>query len=204
MERWDARTGVERDEGKLVRRCLVGDQEACADLVQGYARMVGTVIWRATGDDGMVEDLAQDTFLRVFRGLTYFDARAKLSTWIYTIAHRVAIDHLRKLGRVREEPDELLRTALPASGVLDPEAAATREEIDRLVRDGLAQLPDKYRLPLVYAAIDGLDYETIGTMLGVPLGTVKTLVFRGKRMLKDRILATLAAHTAGNEVSDAL
>jgi RNA polymerase sigma-70 factor (ECF subfamily) len=204
MERWGARTGVERDEGKLVQRCLAGDQEACTDLVQGYARMVGTVIWRATGDDGMVEDLAQDTFLRVFRGLAYFDARAKLSTWIYTIAHRVAIDHLRKLGRVREEPDELLRTALPASGVLDPEATATREEIDRLVRDGLAQLPDKYRLPLVYAAIDGLDYETIGVMLGVPPGTVKTLVFRGKRMLKDRILATLAAHTAGNEVSDAL
>ena len=195
---------MERDEGKLVRRCLAGDQEACADLVQGYARMVGTVIWRATGDDGMVEDLAQDTFLRVFRGLPYFDARAKLSTWIYTIAHRVAIDHLRKLGREREEPDELLRSALPASGVLDPEAAATREEIDRLVRDGLAQLPDKYRLPLVYAAIDGLDYETIGTMLGVPPGAVKTLVFRGKRMLKDRIVSTLAARTAGNEVSDAL
>ena len=118
-------------------------------------RMVGTVIWRATGDDGVVEDLAQETFLRVFRGLPYFDARAKLSTWIYTIAHRVVIDHLRKLGRPPEEPDGLLRDPLPASGVIDPEAAATSEEIDRFVRDGLAQLPEKYRLPLVYAAIDG-------------------------------------------------
>ena len=195
---------MERDEGKLVRRCLAGDQDACADLVQGYARIVGTVIWRATGDDGVVEDLAQETFLRVFRGLPYFDARAKLSTWIYTIAHRVAIDHIRKLGRAREEPDGLLLDPLPASSVLDPEAAATREEIDRLVRDGLAQLPDKYRLPLVYAAIDGLDYETIGTMLGVPPGTVKTLVFRAKRLLKDWIVSTLATRTAGNEVSDAL
>ena len=204
MERWGARTGVERDERRLVQRCLAGDQEACAELAQGYARMVGTVIWRATGDDGIVEDLAQETFLRVFRGLPYFDARAKLSTWIYTIAHRVAIDHLRKLGRVREEADEHLPDELPASGVLDPEAAAAREEVDRLVRDGLAQLPDKYRLPLVYAAIDGLDYETIGVMLGVPPGTVKTLVFRGKRMLKDWIVAALTAHRPGNEVSDAL
>jgi len=96
------------------------------------------------------------------------------------------------------------RDPLPASGVIDPEAAATSEEIDRFVRDGLAQLPEKYRLPLVYAAIDGLDYETIGTMLGVPLGTVKTLVFRGKRLLKDRIVSMLAARTGGNEVSDAL
>ena len=91
-----------RDEGNLVRRCLAGDQEACADLVQGYARMVGTVIWRATGDHDAVEDLAQETFLRVFRGLPHFDARAKLSTWIYTIAHRVAIDHLRKMSGTRE------------------------------------------------------------------------------------------------------
>jgi len=204
MERWGARTGVERDERRLVQRCLAEDQEACAELAQGYARMVGTVIWRATGDDGIVEDLAQETFLRIFRGLPYFDARAKLSTWIYTIAHRVAIDHLRKLGRVREEADEHLPDELPASGVLDPEAAAAREEVDRLVRDGLAQLPDKYRLPLVYAAIDGLDYETIGVMLGVPPGTVKTLVFRGKRMLKDWIVAALTAHRPGNEVSDAL
>jgi RNA polymerase sigma-70 factor (ECF subfamily) len=204
MERWGARTEVDRDEGELVRRCLAGDQDACTDLVQGYARMVGTVIWRATGDDGVVEDLAQETFLGVFRGLPHFDARAKLSTWIYTIAHRVVIDHLRKLGRPPEEPDRLLRDSLPASGVIDPEAAATREEIDRLVRDGLARVPEKYRLPLVYAAIDGLDYETIGTMLGVPPGTVKTLVFRGKRLLKDRIVSMLAARTAGNEVSDAL
>ena len=62
--------------------------------------MVGTVIWRATGNHDTVEDLAQETFLRVFRGLGYFDARSKLSTWIYTIAHRVAIDHARQ-HRVR-------------------------------------------------------------------------------------------------------
>ena len=93
---------MDRDERELVRRCLDGNQDACASLVQEYAQMVGTVIWRATGDHAVVEDLAQETFLRVFRGLPYFDARAKLSTWIYTIAHRVAIDHLRQ---VRLKPD---------------------------------------------------------------------------------------------------
>ena len=182
---------MEGDEGNLVRRCLSGDQEACADLVGRHARMVGTVIWRATGDGGVVEDLAQETFLRVFRGLPYFDARAKVSTWIYTIAHRVALDHLRKLGRAR---DEQMSEAWPTPVIVDPEMAATREEIDRLVRKGLSELPERYRLPLVYAAIDELDYETIATMLGIPLGTVKTLVFRGKQMLKERIVATLAAH----------
>ena len=62
-----------------------------------------------------------------------------------------------------------------------------------LVHDGLAQLPVKYRLPVVYAAIDGLDYPSIATMLGVPLGTVKTLIFRGKRMLREEISRRLTA-----------
>ena len=60
-------------------------------LVEAYARMVGTVIWRATGRRDVIEDLTQETFLRVFRALDYFDSRARLSTWIYTIAHNVAI-----------------------------------------------------------------------------------------------------------------
>jgi RNA polymerase sigma-70 factor, ECF subfamily len=149
--------------------------------------MVGTVIWRATGDQNAVDDLAQETFLRVFRALHYFDARARLSTWIYTIAHRVAIDHLRKAGRWREEPLESDDISLLKAVSTSPEAMVARKEIDELVRDGLAKIPEKYRIALVYAAIEGLDYPTIAAMLGVPIGTVKTLVFRGKRMLKEQI-----------------
>jgi RNA polymerase sigma-70 factor (ECF subfamily) len=179
---------VERDEKDLVRRCLAGDQQACADLVEIYARMVGTVIWRATGDQEVVEDLSQETFLRMFRALVYFDARARLSTWIYTIAHRVAIDHLRKGGSrqrfdLENEPlDQIARSREP-----NPEAALARREIDTLVQKGLAEIPDKYRIPLLYAAIEGLDYPTIAAMLDLPLGTVKTLIFRGKQMLKERV-----------------
>ena len=91
--------------------------------------MVGTVIWRATGDHDVVEDLAQETFLRVFRGLPYFDQRAKLSTWIYTIAHRVAIDHRRQTGRRSADANEAaLRIDDQPSSGLNPELAATRSE----------------------------------------------------------------------------
>ena len=186
-------------ERELVKQCLAGDQNACTTLVDAYSRMVGTVIWRATGNADAVEDLAQETFLRVFRALAYFDARARLSTWIYTIAHRVAIDHLRKTGRWREEPfvvarnecDSAVMETFQGSGSLDPEAAFSRGETERLVHDGLAKLPDRHRLALMYSAIDGLDYATIAAMLGVPVGTVKTFVFRGKRMLKGYILDAL-------------
>lgn len=186
------------DDRRLVRRCLKADQDACTELVDQFVRMVGTVIWRATGDQRTVEDLTQETFLRVFRGLPYFDGRARLSTWIFTIAHRVAVDHLRQAGRWRDEfaanDANALLARMPAD-TLDPEARVAREELDYLVREQLAELPDKYRLPVLYAAIEGLDHDTIGAMLGVQPGTVKTLVFRGKQRLKQRMTAALNARS---------
>jgi len=183
---------LDRDERQLVRRCLGRDEDACAQLVEAHARMVGTVIWRATGDHNVVDDLAQETFLRVFRGLPYFDRRAKLSTWIYTIAHRVAIDHRRQTA-LRPEGSNEANVGFenqPSSGP-DPELAASRNELDRIIYEQLGRLPDKYRLPLVYAAIDELDHGTIARMLKVRRGTVKTLVFRGRRLLKERVDAVL-------------
>lgn len=194
---------MEHDERALAARCLAGDQAACTTLVDTYARMVGTVIWRVTGRPDDVEDLTQETFLRVFRALPYFDARARMSTWIYTIAHRVTIDHLRRTGRWREEPLTAgARDGGPepadalVSGGLDPEALLARECDERLVHDALAELPAKYRLPLVYSAIAGLDHATIGSMLGLPAGTVKTHVFRGKQMLKSAIMKRVAPSDA--------
>ena len=185
---------MDRDDQQLVDACLTGDQAACRELVDRYARMIGTVIWRASGDPTVVEDLTQETFLRAFKALRYFDARARLSTWIYTIAHNVAIDHLRRTPGARLESlvwrtdeDDEVRQREVESTVPDPEAQLSSAESERLVRDALAALPIKYRVPLVYAAIDGLDYPAIARMLGVPLGTVKTLIFRGKRMLKEHI-----------------
>lgn len=192
------------EEQRLIARCLAGDQQACAELVRLHSRVVGTVIWRASGDAGAVEDLAQETFLRAFRALPLFEGEAKLSTWLCTIAHRVAIDHVRKAARKKERPlpeslddqEALFERRRDASD--DSEALISRDEAERLVHVHLAGLPEKYRLPLVYAAIDGLDYATIGAMLNAPVGTVKTLVFRAKQMLKANIAATLAAQQVGH------
>jgi RNA polymerase sigma-70 factor (ECF subfamily) len=184
---------VDPDERELVRQCLLQDQESCARLVDTYASMVGTVVWRATGRQDLVEDLAQETFLRVFRGLRYFDARSRLSTWIYTIAHRVAIDHLRQVRLKLDRKPEGFRQ--PGRETSDPETAAAQGELDAIVRAQLDALPDKYRLPLMYATLEELDYQTIAAMLKVKPGTVKTLVFRGRQLLKARVEAVLARRT---------
>lgn len=205
---------MDHDERELVWQCLDGNQDACASLVQEYAQMVGTVIWRATGDQASVEDLAQETFLRVFRGLRYFDARSKLSTWIYTIAHRVAIDHLRQV-RLKADTTNVANTKNVAnitnvvSGLSrtmvaperNPETAAAHNELDRIVRGELEALPEKYRLPLVYATLDELDYQTIAAMLKVKPGTVKTLVFRARQLLRERVQSVLARPREGTHAT---
>jgi len=158
---------------------------ACAELVARHGRMVGSIILRTLGRRVDVEDLVQETFLRVFRYLPEFEGRAKLSTWICTVAQRVAVDELRRRQRtIATAPAELAEQVPAEDDVL---RATEQHERDALLRAAVAALPDKYRLPLVYASIDGLDYETIGAMLGMPVGTVKTNVFRGKQRLREQL-----------------
>jgi len=193
---------VDGEERRLVQRCLAGDEAACAELVRIHSRVIGTIIWRATGDGGIVEDLAQETFLRAFRALPLFEGDAKLSTWLCTIAHRVAIDHVRKTARLRESSLSVFEDEQAAlleghhEPVHDPEALLSKAEAEHLIRPHVNELPDKYRLPLMYATVEGLDYATIGAMLNVPVGTVKTLVFRAKQRLKMNIAAAMESGPA--------
>jgi RNA polymerase sigma-70 factor, ECF subfamily len=180
---------VDAIELDRIGRCARGEAAACAELVAQHGRMVGTIILRTLGRREQVEDLVQETFLRVFRYLPEFEGRSKLSTWICTVAQRVAVDELRR--RQRTPPTAAAQEAdeLPATD--DVHEAVAQAESDRLVRAALAALPDRYRLPLLYATIEGLDYDTIATMLGLPVGTVKTHVFRGKQMLRERLLKVM-------------
>jgi RNA polymerase sigma-70 factor (ECF subfamily) len=168
-----------------LKRCAAGEPAACRQLVERHSRVVGSVILRALGRPDGVEDLVQETFLKVFRALPEYEGRAKLSTWMCTIAHRVAMDELRRRQRQPalvpgEDFDE---PADPQDLTADLEG----EERDALVHRALAALPDKYRLPLVYSAIDELDHETIAFMLSLPAGTPKTHIHRAKAQMREQL-----------------
>jgi RNA polymerase sigma-70 factor, ECF subfamily len=174
-----------------LRRCATGEPTACRELVERHSRMAGTIILRTLGRPDGVEDLLQETFLRVFRSLPEFEGRAKLSTWICTIAQRLALDELRRRRRrpMTTGGDEADEPPDPQ----DLEADAAQAQSDALVRRALATLPDKYRLPIVHATIDGLDYDTIATVLNMPIGTIKTNIHRGKLMLREMLAKDLPA-----------
>lgn len=173
-----------------LQRCASGDPAACRELVDRHSRLLGTIVLRALGRPDGVEDLVQEVFLKVFRALPEYEGRSKLSTWMCTIAHRVAMDELRRRQRqplvvANADFEEPVDDA-------DLERDFLQAERDARVRRALSTLPERYRLPLVYAAIDELDYDTIATMLSLPLGTVKTNIHRAKALLREQLATEFA------------
>ena len=177
------------NERELVERCRRGDEGAFQELVERYKDLVFALIARTVQDRSRAEDLSQDVFLRVHRGLPYFRGEARLSTWIYRIVANVCLqDHARpKRGRHTVSLDE---EAGPGKVTM---SATDRRFDDLELRDRLekaiARLPAHYRLVIAAHYLQGVQYEDLAEALQLPLGTVKTQLFRAKQQLR-RLLET--------------
>ena len=171
------------DERALVDRCRKGDDEgAFGELVDRYKNLVYAMIWRLTSDRGQVDDLAQEVFLKVYRGLPYFRGEARLSTWIYRIVANVCSEaRSRPRVEVSLDPREGGRNIEPAS---HDQSFAGIEVRDR-VEKALAQLPEPYRMIIAAHHLQGMQYEALAEALNMPLGTVKTHLHRAKRRLRE-------------------
>jgi RNA polymerase sigma-70 factor, ECF subfamily len=173
-------------ERSLVERCRSGDEGAFQELVDRYKDLVFALIARTVQDRSRAEDLAQEVFLRVHRGLPYFRGEARLSTWMYRIVANVcAADHSRPIAPVSLDDGRAPKGAAPA--------AADRQFRDLELRDRLekavARLPANYRLLVAAHYLQGVQYEDLAEALDLPLGTVKTQLHRAKQQLR-RLLET--------------
>lgn len=167
----------------LVARCLAGSDTAFAELVDTYKNLVFGVISQVTADKGSVEDLAQDVFVRVHRGLGNFRGNSKLSTWIYRIvlnvchdaaAHRrthASIDERDHDGRLRYEP------------AMHDSAFRTLEVADALEK-AIATLPVEQRFLISAYYFGEQSYQELADILDMPIGTVKTNLHRAKARLR--------------------
>jgi len=170
-------------DDQLVERCRSGDDRAFTELVDRHRHLVFGLVTRLVPDRDDAEDLAQEVFLRVHRGLAYFRGEASLSTWIYRIVANVCTQ---------------ARSRRPPSRSLDERDAAGRPRIepiavDRAFRDvevrdrltkALARLPDRDRMLLAAHYLRGVQYEALAEALEVPLGTLKTHLYRAKQRLR--------------------
>jgi RNA polymerase sigma-70 factor, ECF subfamily len=175
----------EVEERLLVERCRAGDDRAFADLVERYKGLVYGLVYRMVADRTQADDLAQEVFLKVHRGLPYFRGEARLSTWIFRIVQNVCVQARSRRPRVLslDERDEEGRAARPEPGIQDG-AFAGLELRDRLEK-AIAQLPDQYRMLIAAHYLNGVQYEALAEALEMPLGTVKTHLYRAKRRLRE-------------------
>jgi RNA polymerase sigma-70 factor (ECF subfamily) len=166
----------------LVLAARAGDARAMETLLGRHFAMVRAVCHRIAGASRDGDDATQEAMIRIVRGIDRFDGRSSFSTWAYRIASNSALDELRRRGRrpalhlvddgERPDPvDELAERTVTASG--DREA----------VQQALQQLPEDFRIPVVLRDVADLDYDEIAESLGIPIGTVKSRIARGRRQL---------------------
>lgn len=174
---------ADSDERELIERCRKGDDTAFGELVDRYKDLVYGLVYRLVSDRTQTDDLAQEVFLKVHRGLPYFRGEARLSTWIYRIVQNVcAQSRTRRLeiSLDRRDADGRLMTE---PGNTDA-AFADLELRDRLEK-AIAKLPDNYRLLIAAHYLKGVQYEALAETLNLPLGTVKTHLYRAKKRLRE-------------------
>jgi RNA polymerase sigma-70 factor (ECF subfamily) len=168
----------------LIERCRGSNGDAAfRELVDTYKRMVFAVISRSIADRSLVEDLAQDVFVRVHRGLRSFRGDARLSTWICRIAMNVCVDARQRAPREVSLDAVPAGAPPPAAAIVSDPAFADVELRDRVAK-GMVRLAERSRIVLTLHYFAGRGYEEIAEALHVPLGTVKTQIHRAKQELR--------------------
>jgi RNA polymerase sigma-70 factor (ECF subfamily) len=186
----------------LIERCLSGDQAAWDAIVRQHWRKVFNVAYKFVGKHDEAEDLTQDIFLKIFKALGTFDRRANFQTWIISISRNLCIDHYRS---VRKERETIAREVdagelTPVSSEASPQLRLERSDLRELLRQALDRLPVALRTAVVLRDLQELSYQEIAARLGLPEGTVKSRINRGRlelaRQLR-RIQDKQAAPRAG-------
>jgi len=180
----------------LVERTVAGDQKAFELLVIKYERRIQRLIGRMVRDVDLVEDIAQETFIRAYRALAQFRGDAKFYTWLYRIAVNTAKKFLMDLKRNPTVSENFFKSAdddetSPLENELTspetPEAVLASKEIAEMVNSAMDALSDELRQAITLREIEGLTYEEIADAMNCPIGTVRSRIFRAREAISLKI-----------------
>jgi RNA polymerase sigma-70 factor (ECF subfamily) len=173
----------------LIEQCLSGDQAAWEVIVRQNWRKVFNVAYKFVGKHDEAEDLTQDIFLKIFKALATFDRRANFQTWIISISRNLCIDHYRSVRKERQTIAREVDTndLQPASRDRTPYAAAEHQDLREQLKQALETLPLTLRTAVVLRDLQELSYQEIAERLGLPEGTVKSRINRGRLELGRQI-----------------
>jgi len=183
-------------DAMLVERTVAGDQKAYELLVIKYQRRIQRLIGRMVRDVDLVEDIAQETFIRAYRALAQFRGDAQFYTWLYRIAVNTAKKALMELKRdptvsensfksVDDDETSPLENELTSSET--PEALLASKEIAAMVNAAMEALPEELRQAITLREIEGLSYEEIAEAMSCPIGTVRSRIFRAREAISAKV-----------------
>lgn len=181
----------ELNDEQLFQRYQNGEEDAFRVIVDRYEPSIKGFLHKRLKDEERVADLTQDTFLRVHRARERYDANRKFSTWIYTIASNLLKNEYRNRSRRRETnfsdlrkdggmPAAAARTVEFESDRPDPERIAYQGELREAIADAIERMDEHHRVPFVMREVEDRTYEEISEAIGVPVGTVKSRLFRAR------------------------
>lgn len=186
-------TELESDAG-LVEECRRGDPRAFETLVNRYKDRIYNAAYRFLGNHEEAGDVCQEVFVRAYRAIETFEGKAKVSTWLYSIALNLCRNRVRdskRKGRDKGVSLELLQERAPGraeaigAGGTTPDEAAVRGELEVALQACLDALPDHYRMAFVLRTHEDLPYEEIAEVMSCPTGTVKSRLNQARRLLRD-------------------
>jgi RNA polymerase sigma-70 factor (ECF subfamily) len=169
----------------LVAAALAGQQSAFEQIVRRYQRPMVNLIARMTGDRDRAEDLAQEAFVKAFRSLAAFDTSRRLSSWLFRIAHNLAVDAMRRPRRPTvsiDGPADDRRTAPEPAAPPAPDPVE-RAALGRALEDALGRLRPEFRAAVVLRYDEGLPFDEIGHVMGIPEATARSHVHRARKEL---------------------
>jgi RNA polymerase sigma-70 factor (ECF subfamily) len=181
-------------ESSIISQCLSGNETAWEELIRLHTRHVYALCYRFTGSGSEAQDLTQEVFLRVFRTLKSFrSAEGSFGTWLTRLTRNLLIDHYRRTRQARATDsieDRLLTLEEEGSGAVKPDQALAGREASELLQRALQRLSPDLREAVILRDLQEMEYREIAQVLGVPEGTVKSRINRGRtelgRLLRNR------------------
>ncbi len=183
----------EQTDLELVRRAQAGDRRAFDALVLKYQNRIINLVSRYVSDPATAMDIAQEAFIKAYRGLKNFRGDSAFYTWLYRIAINTAKNHLAALGRrvpehgvdAQEAEQFNGESALKEYG--SPERELLRDEIQQTVQEAIDDLPEDLRTAIMLRELEGLSYEEIAQAMDCPIGTVRSRIFRARDAIDKRL-----------------
>lgn len=189
------------DDKLIIEKILSGKKESFNILVDRYQRLVAHIVFRLIPSLVDREEVCQEIFIKVYQHLSMFKFNSKLSTWIGRIAFNTCMNHLRKEkvplledlftfpGDNSENQKKMEQSEIMHADGVSPETYSEQEERQQKIQASIAALPVPYRLIVTMFHLDELSYQEIAEITGLPEGTIKSHLFRGRKLLKDKLVA---------------